>query len=70
MSENPTLTVDERVELERLRAENAALRAQGQAAGDNGLPQRLYQARATRTIRRQVQSKIHWTTWTIGFDIR
>jgi hypothetical protein len=31
MPENPTLSVDERAELERLRAENAALRAQARA---------------------------------------
>jgi hypothetical protein len=40
MSENPGLSVDERAELERLRAENAALRAQvghgGTADGDTG----------------------------------
>ena len=33
MSENPTLTEAERAELERLRAENAALRAQVRADG-------------------------------------
>ena len=33
MSENTGLSADERIELERLRSENAALRAQGQAAG-------------------------------------
>jgi hypothetical protein len=38
MSENPSLSVDERAELERLRAENAALRAQARArqAGATG----------------------------------
>jgi hypothetical protein len=33
VSENTGLSADERIELERLRSENAALRAQGQAAG-------------------------------------
>ena len=33
MDEEPGLTESERAELERLRAENAALRAQGQAVG-------------------------------------
>jgi hypothetical protein len=33
VSENTSLSADERIELERLRSENAALRAQGQAAG-------------------------------------
>jgi hypothetical protein len=40
MPENPTLSADERAELERLRAENAALRAQtrGGAAGEATTP--------------------------------
>ena len=33
VSENTGLSADERIEMERLRSENAALRAQGQAAG-------------------------------------
>jgi hypothetical protein len=36
MSENPGLSIDERAELERLRAENAALRAQARRAGAAG----------------------------------
>jgi hypothetical protein len=36
MSENPTLTAEERAELERLRAENAALRAQVRQEGAAG----------------------------------
>jgi hypothetical protein len=42
MAEDPTLTAEERAELERLRAENAALRARldrdRAAAGDAGPP--------------------------------
>jgi hypothetical protein len=41
MPENPSLSADERAELERLRAENAALRAQvgtGAAGGDSAWP--------------------------------